>query len=171
MNSKKMILSACVVLLAGTALAQQADASDAQKYARHRAEAYAAALGLDDAVTTELTKVYMTAEGEVAPLRAQCAAIKAKVEGTLVPYDKKAEELLTKEQREKLAEMRAAGTWTPGDMCCSSAEAEKAGCAGHGKAAAGAAGCCAGKAGAGHAHGEAAPEKRTPAPSTLPDSR
>lgn len=154
MKAKNLAFSASLVLLAANAIGQSASGSDAEKYARQRAQSYSAALGLDENTTAKLTSVYAEAEAQVAPLRAQCNTIKAKVEETLAPFDKKAEALLTEEQRAKLAELRAAGAWTPGDMCCSSAAAEKTGCAGHGKAAAGAAGCCAGKADA-HGHSDA----------------
>lgn len=171
MKTMNLMLSAGFALLACNAFAQEAEISEAEKYARQRAEAYATALGLDERSTNKLASVYLEAEAEVAPLREQCATIKAQVDAAMVPYDTRVEELLTKDQRARLADMKKNGTWTPASSCCTHDEAAKPGCAAHGHAGAGAtgAGCCAGKAGA---HAPAAPpEKRLPTPTALPDTK
>ncbi len=167
MNKKIIALGITFAACTGSLLAQTAEATDAEKFAQQRAAAYAEALGLDARTTAKLAAVYLEADAEVAPLRDQCAAIKAKAEAAVAPYDARVEGLLSKEQRVKLATMKAEGRFTPGDACC--VEEGKAGCAGHGTAAGAAGGCCAGKAGA--AHGEAAPAKRTPTPTLEPDPK
>lgn len=168
MNPTKAILSTVVALFAMNTFAQGTAANEDELFARQRAEAYSAALGLDEKATNKLVSVYMEAEPAVAPLREECNAIKAKVEETLTPFDERAEESLTKEQRAKLAEMRAAGTWRAGDMCCALEAGKAAGCAGHAATGTGA-GCCAGKAGAGKANDKHT--KVAPVPTSAPDSK
>lgn len=167
MKIKTITLFCAIAMCAGNSLAQEAELTEGEMIAKQRAQAYADALGLDARATGKLARVYADAEAEVAPLRDQCTAIKTKVEAALAPYDAKVEALLTKEQRTKLATMKADGSFVPGDGCCVQGGGH-AGCAGHAAAAGAAGGCCAGKAGA---HGEAAPVKRTPTPTLEPDPK
>jgi len=148
---KKILINACFLLLCAGAMAQTALSTTSIKEpakvtnGQQRAQAYAAALGLDDAQTMKLASIYTEVGEKAEGMYKEKEAIQTRIDEMYAPYDAKVESMLTKEQLVKLEEMKKAG-WTAG--CCAPKEGAASGCAGHGKQAGGA-GCCVGKAAAG----------------------
>ncbi|MBL0126342.1 MAG: hypothetical protein IPP83_02560 [Flavobacteriales bacterium] len=148
---KRILINSCFLLLTAGAMAQTAlstiatESAKKDSRAQQRAEAYATALGLDDAQTAKLTSMYSEVNEKVEGMYKEKEAMQTRIDEMYAPYDAKVESMLTKEQLVKLEEMKKAG-WTAG--CCAPKEGAASGCAGHAKQAGGA-GCCAGKAAAG----------------------
>lgn len=140
MTSKIGTLFLFALLAPVASLAQQT----AAHHAEERVAAYVNALGVDESTAKSMVKLYTEAENAVAPLRAECANIQAKINESMAPFDEKAESMLTEEQRSQLAKLKKEGAWAPGTASCApKAEAKSCG-SGAAKGAAGG-GCCAGK--------------------------
>lgn len=155
---KKVLLmfAASTMVFAHSTIAQDAtatitaaagtDQNDPLKYAEMRAAAYAEAFALGEQETAKMAQIFLEGEKQLTELRAggQTKEIEAKVDEAMRPYDQRAEQMLSAEQRARLDEMKKDGTWHPGAASCTPTKGKS--CAGHGDVKAG--GCCAGKAGA-----------------------
>jgi|JI10StandDraft_1071094.scaffolds.fasta_scaffold03810_13 hypothetical protein len=107
-----------------------------QDHAKWRALCYAQAVGMDEKATGKLAASFEAGELEVLELRAQVQDLEARIEAAMAPYDASVEKQLSKEQRARLAELKAKGWKACSEPCppptaasCAPAEG-KACCAG-----------------------------------------
>jgi|GEM_PF-3950707 len=112
-------------------------ATDAEYFAKMRADAYVSALSLNESQAAALHKIFLEGEKRVASQRAACRAAQEKVAITMKTYDDKAFAQLSDEQQKMLSQLKDNGKFDPEIPSCSSAGKS---CA----TGAGAHGCCAG---------------------------
>ena len=136
---RTLALGAALSLMFFTANAQDAKVNPTNN-AQLRAECYGQALGMEAKETARMADALVAGEQEVAALRAEVAALQLQIEERMAPYDASVEKMLTKDQRNKLQDLRKSG-WKPCSEPCS-APGSSASCTG--KQGAKGAACCAG---------------------------